>query len=70
MGNLGFGELLIVICLLLLFGKWLVDYYYEIKKRNRYMEAQIRLLMHLASKQGVDKDVIATIVAEAKLPNS
>jgi hypothetical protein len=34
------------------------------------MEAQIRLLMHLASIQGVDQDKIASIVAEAKLPIS
>jgi hypothetical protein len=70
MGNLSIAEIIIIICVIVLFGKWLVDYYYEIKKRNRYMEAQIRLLMHLASIQGVDQDKIASIVAEAKLPIS
>lgn len=32
------------------------------------MEAQIRLLMHIASKHGVDPDKIAEIVADAELP--
>jgi hypothetical protein len=49
-------------------GKKLTYWFHEIKKRNRYMEAQLRLLMHIASKQGVDADKIAEIVAEADLP--
>lgn len=32
------------------------------------MEAQIRLLMQIAAKQGVDIDKIAEIGAEAQLP--
>lgn len=71
MGNLGFQELLLFILPLFLFialGKLLTDWFHEIKKRNRYMEAQIRLLMHIAAKQGVDTDKIAEIGAEAQLP--
>ncbi|MES2373230.1 MAG: hypothetical protein V4557_11670 [Bacteroidota bacterium] len=71
MGNLGFQELLLFILPLFLFialGKLLTDWFHEIKKRNRYMEAEIRLLMHIAAKQGVDTDKISEIGAEAQLP--
>lgn len=71
MGNLAFLEILIFLFslfILIVGGKLLIDWFYEIKKRNRYMEAQIRLLMHIASKQGVDADKIAEIVAEERLP--
>lgn len=53
---------------MLLSGKFLTEWFHEIKKRNKYMEAQIRLLMHIAAKHGVDADKIAEIVAEAELP--
>ncbi|MDB5209229.1 MAG: hypothetical protein JWQ30_56 [Sediminibacterium sp.] len=71
MGNLGFQELLLFflpLLLLIALGKLLTDWFHEIKKRNRYMEAQIRLLMQIAAKQGVDIDKIAEIGAEAQLP--
>lgn len=71
MGNLAFLEILIFsfsLFILIVGGKLLIDWFYEIKKRNRYMEAQIRLLMHIASKHGVDADKIAEIVTEAELP--
>ena len=71
MGNLAFQEIVVVFFFLLILiagGKKLTDWFHEIKKRNRYMEAQLRLLMHIASKQGVDADKIAEIVAEAELP--
>lgn len=71
MGNLAFLEILIFsfsLFILIVGGKLLIDWFHEIKKRNRYMEAQIRLLMHIASKQRVDADKIAEIVAEARLP--
>lgn len=72
MGNLAFLEILVFLFslfILIVGGKLLIDWFHEIKKRNRYMEAQIRLLMHIASKQGVDADKIAEIVAEARLPH-
>lgn len=71
MGNLAFQEILIMVLPLIIFifvGKSIIDWFYEVKKRNRYMEAQIRLLMHIAAKQGVDADKISEIVAEAQLP--
>jgi hypothetical protein len=71
MGNLGAQELILFILpflLLIALGKLLTDWFHEIRKRNRYMEAQIRLLMHIAAKQGVDTDKIAEIGAEAQLP--
>lgn len=71
MGNLAFQEILVFsffLFILIVGGKKLTDWFHEIKKRNRYMEAQIRLLMHIASKHGVDADKIAEIVAEADLP--
>lgn len=49
-------------------GRVLTNWYHEIEKRNRYMEAQIKLLMHIAAANGVDKDKVAEIIAQAKLP--
>jgi len=67
---MGFQEILLigVPVLTILIAKLLADWLFEIKKRNRYMEAQIRLLMHIASKQGVDADRLSDIVAEARMP--
>jgi hypothetical protein len=72
MGNLGFQELLILIIPLLflyIIIKGIIKLFREIGRKRRYAEAQIRLLMHIAAKQGVDPDKIAEIVAEADLPN-
>ncbi len=72
MGNLGFQELLLIVLVFLFFyfivRKFFV-WVFQIDRRNKYAEAQIRLLMHIAAKQGVDPDKIAEIVAEADLPN-
>jgi chromosome segregation and condensation protein ScpB len=56
---------IIVIVVLILLGKWITEWYHEIKKRNRYMEAQIKLLMEIAAKQGVNQETIAEIRAYA-----
>ncbi|OYU55042.1 MAG: hypothetical protein CFE25_08745 [Chitinophagaceae bacterium BSSC1] len=72
MGNLGYQELLLFVVFFLLFYfvvKRVIVWLFGINKRDRYAEAQIRLLMHIAAKQGVDPDKIAEIVAEADLPN-
>ena len=72
MGNLGFQELLFLVFVFLFFYfivRRFFAWVFQIDKRNRYAEAQIRLLMHIAAKQGVDPDKIAEIVAEADLPN-
>jgi hypothetical protein len=72
MGNLGFQELLLIVLVFLFFYfivRSFIVWVFQIDKRNRYAEAQIRLLMHIAAKQGVDPDKIAEIVAEADLPN-
>lgn len=42
--------------LTLLIGKAIYGWYAEIPKRNSYVETQIRLLMHIASTNAVDKD--------------
>jgi hypothetical protein len=60
MGNLLFLYLII---------KAVIRLFSEMGKSKRYGEAQVRLLMHIAAKQGVDPDKIAEIVAEADLPN-
>jgi len=72
MGNLGFQELLLIVLVFLFFYfivRSFIVWVFQIDKRNRYAEAQIRLLMHIAAKQGVNPDKIAEIVAEADLPN-
>lgn len=72
MGNIAFQELfLLLIPLLFLYIiiKAVIRLFSEMGKSKRYGEAQIRLLMHIAAKQGVDPDKIAEIVAEADLPN-
>ena len=72
MGNLGFQELLFLVFVFLFFYfivRRFFAWVFQIDKRNRYAEAQIRLLMQIAAKQGVDPDKIAEIVAEADLPN-
>ncbi|HQR94818.1 MAG: hypothetical protein B7Y15_08610 [Bacteroidetes bacterium 24-39-8] len=71
MSNLGFQELIILIIPLLflyIIIKVIIKVFGEMGRRRRYAEAQIRLLMHIAAKQGVDPDKIAEIVAEADLP--
>ncbi len=72
MGNLGFQELLFLVFPLLFFYliiKGILRLFSEMGKSKRYGEAQVRLLMHIAAKQGVDPDKIAEIVAEADLPS-
>ncbi len=72
MGNLGFQELLVLLIPLLFFYliiKAVIRLFSELGKSKRYGEAQVRLLMHIAAKQGVDPDKIAEIVAKADLPN-
>ncbi len=51
-------------------GKVITEWYHDIKKRNRYMETQIRLLSQIAAASGVSEDKVAEIVAGAKLPES
>lgn len=58
----------IILAIVFFVNKALIGWYFEIQKRNRYHEAQIKLLMHIANTQGVDSDKIAEIIAEAKLP--
>ena len=72
MGNLGFQEILLLLFVFLFFYfivRRFLAWVFEIEKRNRYAEAQVRLLMHIAAKQGVDPDKIAEIVAEVDLPS-
>lgn len=72
MGNLGFQELLVLLIPLLFFYliiKAVFRLFSELGKSKRYGKAQVRLLMHIAAKQGVDPDKIAEIVAKADLPN-
>lgn len=72
MGNLGFQELIFLffpLFFLYLIIKGIIKIFSEIGRKRRYAEAQIRLLMHIAAKQGVDPDKIAEIVAEADLPS-
>lgn len=38
---------------------------HDIAKRNRYLEAQVRLLANMAKAQGVNEDVIKDILAKA-----
>ena len=55
----------------ILFGGLLAPLIYFItssRKKLRYMEAQIRLLMHIAAANQISQDKIAEIVAEADLP--
>lgn len=40
-------------------GKWLFSWYAEIGKRNKYMEAQIKMTAWLCIKQGVDPGKVA-----------
>lgn len=53
-------------------GLALIVYYlitrwaHEIQKRNRYLEAQIKLLSKIAEKQGVSTDEISGIIAMAE----
>ena len=72
MGNLANQELLVLLFPLLflyLIIKAVIRLFSELGKSKRYGEAQVRLLMHIAAKQGVDPDKIAEIVAEADLPS-
>ena len=72
MSNLAFQELFLLLFPLLflyLIIKAVLRLFSEMGKSKRYGEAQVRLLMHIAAKQGVDPDKIAEIVAEADLPN-
>ena len=50
-----------------LLGKYIYSWYAEIKKRNRYMEAQIRLLEQIALKQGVDEKYVNKIMDTANV---
>lgn len=43
---------------------------HEITKRNRYMEAQIKLLSKIAAKHGVSSDEIDVIIRVAETSNS
>ena len=72
MSNLAFQELFLLLFPLLflyLIIKAVLRLFSEMSKSKRYGEAQVRLLMHIAAKQGVDPDKIAEIVAEADLPS-
>lgn len=44
---------------------FLMQWIFEIKKRNQYMEAQIKLLAKIAQKQGVSADEIDGIIKMA-----
>jgi hypothetical protein len=49
-------------------SKFLINWYHEIDKRNRYMEAQIKLLSHIATAHGVNVDTITEVYAKARMP--
>src|SRR4051812_44326670 len=52
-----------------LIGYPITTWYHQLEKRNRYLETQIRLLTHIALNQpGVDKDRIADILLDSKIP--
>ncbi len=59
---------IIIIGVALLIGKALNNWYHEIEKRSRYMEAQIRLLAHTAIARGVNKEKVHEILLSTKLP--
>lgn len=40
---------------------YFIQFAHQIEKRNRYLEAQIKLLSKIAEKQGVSKDDIEVI---------
>lgn len=63
-----FWSSVVILLALIVLGKYIYAWYSEIKKRNRYMKAQIRLLAQIAAASGVSKDLIAEIVAESELP--
>jgi hypothetical protein len=58
----------IAVVLALVLGKLVSALFFEIPKRNRYMEAEIRLLAEIAAASGVSTGKIAEIVADAQLP--
>ena len=41
---------------------YFIQFAHQINKRNRYLEAQIKLLGKIAEKQGVSKDDIEVII--------
>ena len=49
--------------ILFFIGKLFVNYWFEIKKHNAYMEGQIKLLALIAAANDVSIDKIAEIVA-------
>jgi len=63
-------QYLMIVIVAILVGKVITEWYHDIKKRNRYMETQIRLLSQIAAASGVSEDKVAEIVAGAKLPES
>ncbi|RFM30069.1 hypothetical protein [Deminuibacter soli] len=68
MGNLAIQEILLIIvgvAIILYVNKLLIGWYFEIRKRNRLMEAQLKLLGQIAAASNVDKDKIAEIITEA-----
>lgn len=44
-------------------GKAIVNYWFEIRKRNRYMEAQIKLLALIAAANEINIEKVSEIVA-------
>jgi hypothetical protein len=65
--NVFFFTLIFSIGLFLLLGYYFTQWFHQLEKRNRYMEAQIRLLSHIALKQDVDIDKISDILSLAEM---
>ncbi len=65
-----FGTLLMycgILVVAIIVGKYLVDWYHEIPKRNKLLIAQIKLLALLAEKSGIDKSEIMEVFVKAEI---
>ncbi len=60
---------LLLIALFVFLGKWIYGWYAEIKKRNRLLAAQVKLLAAIAERQGVDADFIQKTIDIANTKN-
>lgn len=54
--------------LLVLIGKAIYGWYHEIEKRNRYLEAQIRLLGRIAHANGMPEEEVLELYRNARIP--
>lgn len=62
------GYIFIFIPVWILLTRLLLRWIFSVEKRERYQEAQIRLLLQIAIKLGADPDEIHSIAKRADLP--